>query len=103
MDPGRPAQAAQALDTTRPIPYLHQTSSVFKEVAMRTTFSHMINIAGIIYYTCSLFLTFNIPVIKMHSTNVFNELCVKTTLLRTIPNKLSLGYLMRCTSGYASI
>ena len=25
-----------------------------KEVAIRTTFSHMINIAGIIYYTCSL-------------------------------------------------
>ena len=25
-----------------------------KEVAIRTTLSHMINIAGIIYYTCSL-------------------------------------------------
>ena len=27
---------------------------VCKEVAIRTTFSHMINIAGLIYYTCNL-------------------------------------------------
>ena len=40
-----------------------------KEVAIRTTFSHTINIAGIIHYTCSL-------VIDIQSTcykNAFNK------------------------------
>ena len=43
----------------------------------------------------------------MPSTNVFNELCVRTTLLRSILNKLggmgAVVYVMLCTSGYASI
>ena len=34
------------------------------EVAIRNTFCHMINIAGIIYYTCSLVIDLNVPVIK---------------------------------------
>ena len=55
-----------------------------KKVAIRTTFSHMINIAGIIYYTL---LTFKLPVIKMPLTNVFNEFCVKIDLLRSTSNK----------------
>ena len=39
--------------------------------------------------TGTLFLkTFNVPVTKMPSTNVFNELCVKITPLRSIPKKL---------------
>ena len=42
-----------SIATIRPIPYIHQTSFL---IAIRTTFSHMINIAVIIYYTCSLFI-----------------------------------------------
>ena len=52
-----------------------------KEDAIRTTLC----IAGLNYYTCN---TFNVPVTKMPSTNVFNELCVKISLLRSIPIKL---------------
>ena len=48
-------------------------------VAIRTTF----NIAGIIYYTCNF--VFDIQCNRYK--NVFNEMCVKTTLLRSIPNK----------------
>ena len=70
-----------------------------KEVAIRTTFSYMINIAGIIY----TLLTFNVPVMEMHSTYVFDKLCFKTTLLRSFLNKFKRGYVMRSTSGYASI
>ena len=36
----------------------------------------------------------------MASTNVFNELCVKSTLLQSTSNKFYRGYVMRCTSGY---
>ena len=45
----------------------------------------MINIAGIIYYICSLVI--DVPVIKMPSKTFCNELCVETTLLRSIPNE----------------
>ena len=41
-------------------------------------------------------------VTKVPSTNVFNELCVKISLLRSIPKKLK-QYVMRSTSDYASI
>ena len=44
-------------------------TSPIKAVTIRTTFSHMINIAGIIYYTCSSF-------IDIHCTrynNAFNK------------------------------
>ena len=40
-----------------------------KEVAIRTTFSHMINIAGIIYYTCSLVIDIQCTRYK----NAFNK------------------------------
>ena len=43
--------------TGRGITLHNSTDSVqvcIKEVAIRTTFSHMFNIAGIIFYTCSL-------------------------------------------------
>ena len=54
-----------------------------KEVAIRTTFC----IAGIIYYIYTLVNDINVPVTKMFSTNVFNELCVRITLLTSIPKK----------------
>ena len=57
------------------------------EVAIRTTFSHMISIAGIIYYTHSLV----VGVQCIHYENAFNklfdELCVKTILLESVPNE----------------
>ena len=53
-----------------------------KEVAIRTISTD--NIAGIIHYTYSLVIDLVIvPVIKMPSGNVFNELCVKITPLRS--------------------
>ena len=53
-----------------------------KEVAIKTAFSHMINIAGILYYTCSLVIkTECIRYKRMPSTNVFNEMRVKITVL----------------------
>ena len=77
------------LVTTRPIEYLHQTSSVLrstrhnsvdsvptsnlvciKKVAIRTTFSHMINIFGINYYTCSLVIDIQCTRYK----NIFKKL-----------------------------
>ena len=39
----------EALVTTWPIPYLHQTSSVLKRSPLE-----QLSIAGTIYYTCSL-------------------------------------------------
>ena len=41
-----------------------------KEVAIRTTFSYIINTAGIIYYTCSLIIDIQCT----HYENVFNKL-----------------------------
>ena len=40
-----------------------------REVAIRVTFSHMINITGIIYYTCSLFIDIQCTRYK----NAFNK------------------------------
>ena len=40
-----------------------------KEVAIRTTFSHMINFSGKIYYTCSLV----IDILCTHYKNAFNK------------------------------
>ena len=59
-----------------------------KEIAIKTSFSHIISIAGILYYTCCLGIDIHCTRYKMPSTDVFNELCIKTTLLRSIPNKL---------------
>ena len=59
-----------------------------KEVAIRTTFSHMINISGIIYYACNLVIDVQCTRYKDSPTNVFNESCVKITLLRSIPKKI---------------
>ena len=50
-----------------------------KEVAIGTTFSHMINIAGIIHYTCSLVIDIQCTCSKKPSTNLFNGFCVKIT------------------------
>ena len=50
-----------------------------KEVAIRTTFSHMINIAGIIYYTCSLVIDIYPTPYKMPSTTAFKN-CVSKQL-----------------------
>ena len=55
-----------------------------KEVAIRNTFSHMINIAGIIPYAWNIVIDIQCTRYQMPSTNVFNELCVKTTSLRYI-------------------
>ena len=40
-----------------------------------------------IYYTCNLVTDSQCTRCKMPSTNVFNELCVKISLLRSIPKK----------------
>ena len=69
-----------------------------KEVAIRTTFCF----AGIIYYTCNLVTDIQCTRYKMPSANIFKELCVKISLLRSIPKKLQ-QYVMWSTSGYASI
>ena len=55
-------------------------------IAIRTTFRHIINFASIINYTCRLVIDIQCIRFKMPETNVFNELCVKITLLR-FPNK----------------
>ena len=55
-----------------------------KEVAIRTTFSHMINIAEIIDYTCSLVI--DIQRARKKKKDVFNDLCVEITLLRSLKN-----------------
>ena len=60
-----------------------------KEVAIRTIFRDIINIAGIIYYTCSLDIDIQCTRYKNALNNVFNELCVKINLLRSIPEKNS--------------
>ena len=53
-----------------------------KDVAITTTFC----IAGIIYYTCNLIIDIQCTRYKkMPSPNVFRELCVKITMLRSIP------------------
>ena len=39
----------KTLVTTRPIPYVHQTSSVLRKSPLE-----LLSIAGIIYYTCNL-------------------------------------------------
>ena len=52
-----------------------------KEVAIRTTFRYiLINIAGIIYYTCSLVIDIQCTVIKMPSINIFNKYSVSKQL-----------------------
>ena len=55
-----------------------------RDVAIRTSFSHMIKIAEIIYYTCNLVIDIQYT---RYDNAVFNELCGKATLLRSIPNK----------------
>ena len=60
------------------------TSNLFciKEVAIRTTFSHMIDIAEIIYHTCSLVIDIECSRYKNAFNKRFflsNELCVKIT------------------------
>ena len=55
-----------------------------EEVAIRTTFC----IAGIIYYTCNFVIDIQFTRYKMPPANVFNELCVKITLLRPNQRKL---------------
>ena len=47
-----------------------------EEVAIRTTFCHMINIAGIFHYTCSLVIDIQCT---RYKRLFFNELCVKIT------------------------
>ena len=59
-----------------------------KEGAVRNTFSHIINIDGIIYYTCSLDIDNQCTGYKNAFKNIFKELCVKITLLRYIPEKI---------------
>ena len=74
------------------------------EVGIKTTFSHMINIAGIIYYTYSV-------VIDIQSTRYKNA-CHKRFQRTVCQNKFATIYskkfltrvsVMRCTSGYVSI
>ena len=71
-----------ALVTTRPIPYLHQTSSVLRRSPLELLF-----IAGIIYYTCSLVIDIHCTRHKNAFNKGFNELCIKITLLISIPKK----------------
>ena len=68
------------------------------EVAIKTVFC----VAGIFYYTCNLLSDIQCTRCKMPSTNVFNELRVKISLLRSIPKNIY-QHVMRFTSGYASI
>ena len=51
------------------------------EVTIRTTLC----IAGIIQYTCNLISDSQCTRYKMPSTKVFNKLCIKISLLRSIP------------------
>ena len=53
-----------------------------KEVAIRTTFSHMFNISGLIYYNCSVVIDIQITRYKTLLTN-----CVSNNFLRSIRNK----------------
>ena len=77
-------QTAEPLITTRPIPYIQQTSSLLRRSPLE-----LLSTAEIIFTTLfSLVMTFNVPVTKMPSTNVYNELCVKRTLLRSIQKKI---------------
>ena len=55
-----------------------------KEVAIRTTFC----IAGIIYYTCNLATDIQCTGYKNAFNKRLNELCVKISLLRSIPKNL---------------
>ena len=77
--PGTRHNSANSAPTSDPV---H-----IKEVAMRTTFSHMINIAGIIYYTCNVVIDIQITRYKNAFNKRFNEWRVKTTSLRSTPNK----------------
>ena len=70
------------LVTTRPIPYLHQTSSVFRRSSLE-----LLPIAGIIYYTCSLVIDIQCTRHKNAFNIFFNELCAKITLLISILKK----------------
>ena len=60
-----PVTAEGSLVTARPIPYVHQTSSVLRRSPLE-----LLSIAGIIYYTCSLVI--NIQCIR--HKNAFNKL-----------------------------
>ena len=68
---------------TRPFSVPTSNLVCIVEVAIRTTFSHVINNARIIYYTCSLVIDIQCTRYKNDSSNVFSELCVKTTLLKS--------------------
>ena len=68
------------------------------KVAIKTAFC----VAGIFYYTGNLLSDIQCTRYKMPSTNVFNKLRVKMSLLRSIPKKIY-QYVMRFTSGYASV
>ena len=74
----------------------------FQDVFIRNTSSHMINIAGILYYTCSLVIDIQCTRYRNTFNNVFNEFCFKKTP-RSIPEEKIQQYVMWSTSVYASI
>ena len=76
---GNERQLCSEMDVTRvttgPIPYSTSNLVCIKEVAIRlTTFSHIINIAGIIYCACRLDIDIRCTGYKNAFNNVFNEL-----------------------------
>ena len=64
ITPPDTAEGYDALVTTRPIPYLRQTSSVLRRSPLE-----LLSIAGIIYYTCSLIIDIRCTRYK----NAFNK------------------------------
>ena len=64
----RVAQAIKNTNFSHPFPTSHNLADsvptsnrvCIKEVTIRTTFSHMINISRIIYYTCSIVIDIQI-------------------------------------------
>ena len=62
------APTSDPLVTTRPIPYLYQSSSVLQSPPLE-----LLSIAGIIYYTCILVIDIQCTRQKLPSTNAFNE------------------------------
>ena len=58
---------SNSLVTSRPIPYLHETSSVLNRLPLE-----LLSIAGIIHYACTL----GVDIQCTRYKNAFNECCL---------------------------
>ena len=78
-----------------------------KEVAIRITFSHVINRAGIFYYTCSLVIDIECTRYKNASRERFRRIVWESNSAEICSEKnlkaREGGYIMQWTSGYVSI